>query len=173
MRRFIGLTFSLALAAGLLSSQVSAQMGGGYGSGAGKSGSRVILAFRTMYGVNGPFIGAANPIRGVDGDELPWIVKSVKGSLTSRGKLTINVKGLVFPEMQGINDEPEFRAIVSCLTVSDGNVVESNVITDGFPANTKGNSKIKAQIALPQPCVAPIVMIVGSDEELWFVTTGY
>jgi hypothetical protein len=177
MRRFIGLVFTLALAAGLMGSPASAQYGGG-GSGGSKKG--VILSFKTMYGVNGPFIGATNAIRGVSGDELPWIVKSAKGSLTSRGKLTISVKGLVFPavvgvpeELQGINDEPAFRAIVSCLTVTDGNVVESNVITSGFPANMKGNSKIKAQLTLPQPCVAPIVFIVGADEELWFVTTGY
>jgi hypothetical protein len=177
MRRFIGLTFALALAVGFLASPASAQYGGGMGGG---SKNKVILSFKTMYGVNGPFIGATNAIRGVEGDELPWIVKSAKGSLTSKGKLSIQVKGLVFPdapgvpdELKGINDEPEFRAIVSCLTVDAGTVVESNMITEGFPANTKGNSKIKAQVAIPQPCVAPIVFIVGADEELWFVTTGY
>ena len=52
-------------------------------------------------------------------------------------------------------------------------VVETNVISQGFPANMKGNAKIKAQLMLPQPCVAPIVFIIGADEELWFATTGF
>ena len=176
MRRILWLAIAL-VAAVVTASPARAQYGGG---GMGGSKGRVILSFSGMYGVNGPFIGATNAIRGVDGDELPWIVKSAKGSLTSSGKLSINIKGLVFPaavgvppELQGTNDEPAFRAIVSCLAVNGAAVVENNQITQGFPATTTGNAKIKAQLTLPQPCVAPIVFIVGADEELWFVTTGF
>lgn len=173
MRRFIGTAFVLALATGLLSSPVSAQMGSPYGtgSGGGKSGNKVIFSFRTMYGVNGPFVGGATPLRDVVGDESPWIVKSVKGTLTSRGKLTINVKGLVFPDAP--NDEPTFRALVSCLAVDAGSVVTTNVVTGPFPATPKGDSKIKAQLSLPQPCVAPIVMILAGSEDKWFAATGF
>jgi hypothetical protein len=177
MRRILCIAIAALVVTAITSSTASAQYGGG---SMGTSKKKVILAFNAMYGVNGPFIGATNAIRGVSGDELPWIVKSAKGSLTSGGKLTINVKGLVFPavppvppEQQGINDETEFRAIVSCLAVNGTAVEETNVITQGFPANTKGNAKIKAQVTLPQPCVAPIVFIIGGDEELWFATTGY
>jgi len=45
-----------------------------------------ILAFDTMYGVDGPFVGAASPIREVIGDELPWVIGSAKGAL---GKATV------------------------------------------------------------------------------------
>lgn len=176
MRRILWMAIAALVATAITSSTASAQYGGG-GTGGSK---KKILSFNSMYGVNGPFIGAVNAIRGIDGDSLPWVVKSAKGTLTSGGKLTISVKGLVFPaavgvppELQGINDEPEFRAIVSCLAVNGAAVEESNVITQGFPASSKGNAKIKAQLTLPQPCVAPIVFIVGADEELWFVTTGY
>ena len=34
--------------------------------------SKTILAFHTMYGVDGPFLGEENSIRDVEGDELPW-----------------------------------------------------------------------------------------------------
>jgi hypothetical protein len=33
--------------------------------------AKTILAFKTMYGVDGPFVGEENPIRGVNGDDLP------------------------------------------------------------------------------------------------------
>ena len=178
MLRFAAM--SVFLTALLVSSPAAAQYGGGGGMGGGSKG-RVILAFSTMYGVNGPFVGAANPLRGVNGDALPWVVsKSAKGSLTSTGKLNIKVKGLVFPddpsvppELRGINDDEEFRALVSCITVDGDEVTEENVMTEGFPADTKGNSKIKAQVALPDPCLAPIVMILGGDEDLWFAATGF
>lgn len=178
MRRFIGIAIALSLAVGLTSSRASGGYGGGYSMSSNKGA--VIVSFKTMYGVGGPFLGVANSVRGVPGDELPWIVKSAKGSLTSKGKLSITVKGLVFPddpsvppELRGINDETEFRALVSCLTVEGGTVIENNLITPGFAASAKGNAKIKAMVNLPQPCLAPIVMILGGDEDKWFAATGF
>src|SRR5215813_10633300 len=51
-------------------------------------GNRKILTFSTMYGVDGPFVGEDNPIRGVVGDELPWdIVGFAFGDLDTRGHL--------------------------------------------------------------------------------------
>src|SRR5262245_62185045 len=86
--------------------------------------AKLILMFQTMYGVDGPFVGEANPIRGVIGDELPWeIAKSIRGRLNTKGHLKIVVHGLVFkddpsvpPELRGKNDEAEFRGLVSCLS---------------------------------------------------------
>ena len=168
MRRWIAFAAVLALALGFAASRTAAQYGGG---GMGGSKGSVILSFKTMYGVNGPFLGTGNPVRGVNGDLDPWFLKSAKGTLTSNGKLSIDVKGLVLPS--GTNDSTEFRALVSCLTVDGANVIESNVTTpQGFPANTKGNSKIKAQLTLPQPCLAPIVMILPGDADVWFAMTG-
>jgi hypothetical protein len=36
---------------------------------------RLMIGFQTMYGVDGPFVGSANSIRGIVGDELPWEVE--------------------------------------------------------------------------------------------------
>ena len=45
-----------------------------------------------MYGVDGPFVGPTNPIRGIPGDELPWeVAHFVRGGLTTNGQLTIIV----------------------------------------------------------------------------------
>jgi hypothetical protein len=138
-----------------------------------------ILAFRTMYGVDGPFVGA-NPIRDVIGDELPWEIAKSRGRLDSNGHLMILVRGLVFkddpsvpPELRGTNDETEFRGLVSCLTEEGDKVVTKNVATEGFPATPDGNSLIRAEIELPNPCVAPIVMVLAGSEDKWFAVTGF
>ena len=141
---------------------------------------REIVAFQTMYGVDGPFLGDANQIRGVEGDEAPWVIGSARGSLDTTGHLRIQVRGLVFaddplvdPELVGKNDAEEFRGLVSCLT-ENGNAVETkNVLTHGFPATQTGDSTIDAHIELPNPCVAPIVFVLPGDEDKWFAVMGF
>jgi hypothetical protein len=75
-----------------------------------------LLAFGTRYGVDGPFIGDANKVRGVEGDELPWEIGPVTGRLGADGRLFLIVRKLVSkddpsvpPELRGKNDESEFR----------------------------------------------------------------
>ena len=140
-----------------------------------------ILTFQTMYGVDGPFLGDANAIRGVTGDELPWVVNGfVRGELDTRGNLRIMVRGLVFaddplvpPDLVGTNDEAEFRGLVSCLTETEDGVETQNVVTDGFAADVHGNSFIHQQLELPNPCVAPVVMVLAGSEDKWFAVTGF
>lgn len=139
-----------------------------------------ILSFQTMYGVDGPFVGDANPVRDVIGDELPWTVRLVRGDLDTRGHLRILVRGLVFaddplvpPNLRGINDEAEFRGLVSCLTEVGDTVETQNVVSEGFPANRAGNAYIHAELKLPNPCVAPVVMVLAGSEDKWFAITGF
>jgi len=145
-----------------------------------KHASHQLLAFGTMYGVDGPFIGETNAIRGVVGDELPWEIGVGKGSLTENGHLRIKVRGLVFKDepdvpadKRGINDEDEFRALVSCLTEQGTLVVPTTVTTEGFPATRSGNADIDARVTLPNPCVAPIVFVMSGSEDKWFSVTGF
>jgi len=159
---------------GLLTLPASAGMSQGHS----KHDNRAVVAFKTMFGVDDPFVGATNMIRGVAGDEAPWEIKSAVGSLTASGKLNISVKGLVFKDDPrspadsiGKNDEPTFRALVSCISTTEAAPV--NVMTDEFPANEKGNAKIKAQLTLPNPCVAPVVMILAGSELKWFAASGF
>jgi len=142
-------------------------------------GNSRIVSFQTMYGVDGPFVGEANPIRGVVGDELPWVVGRVRGDLDTRGRLRLMVRGLVFaddpsvpPKLRGTNDEAEFRGLVSCLTEVGDSVETQSVVTDGFPATASGDSFIDAQLELPNPCVAPVVMILAGSEDKWFAVSG-
>ena len=137
---------------------------------------RTIMSFRTMYGVDGPFIGQANALRGIPGDDLAWAVgHGTNGKLTTKGRLHVVVRGLVFKEgpLTGKNDETNFRAVVSCVTESGNTTPVVNVATEGFPASTSGNSHINASIELPNPCVVPIIFITGADPNKWFAVTGF
>lgn len=138
-----------------------------------------VLRADTMVGVDGPFVGTANPIRGVAGGGLPWVLDEAKVELDRDGKLKVEVEGLIIPvdDGFGFNPAPFFRAIVSCLSVDDGgNVVTVNVMTtndaevmEGDPLN--GDAKIETDIELPTPCIAPIVFVT-SPEGSWFSATG-
>lgn len=58
---------------------------------------------------------------------------------------------------------------------SDGTF--ANILTDPFPATTGpasaggGNAEIVADVALPQPCIAPIIFVTSGGGN-WFAATG-
>jgi hypothetical protein len=138
-----------------------------------------IVEFKTMVGVSGPFLGASNPIRGVPGGGLPWVIADGRGSLKADGKLEIHVKGLVLADDPSVpaalrltNPISMFRAIVSCMIIDgNGNPSFANVSTDGFPADSAGDSKIEATVELPSACFAPIILVT-SPGGAWFAVTG-
>ena len=135
-----------------------------------------LLEADTMVGVNGPFVGNANPIRGVNGGGLPWVLDEADVELDRDGKLDVEVEGLIRPDM-GINMAPFFKVIVSCLSVdADGILVTANVMTnngvdvmEGDPLN--GDARIQADVVLPTPCIAPIVFVTSPDGS-WLSATG-
>lgn len=140
--------------------------------------SAVILRFHTMTPVTGPYVGVANPIRGIPGGGLPWIIKSANGSLRSDGRLVVKVRGLILakqapvpPALQGTNPLPNFQAIVSCQSIgASESATIANVTTAGFTASPAGDSTIRARVSLPRPCIAPIVFVTGPG--IWLAATG-
>ena len=123
--------------------------------------------------VVGPYVGSANPIRGVVGGGLPWRLASGSVDLRADGRLHIVVDGLVFAggPNEGTNTIPSFRAIVSCQTIADQAPAVSNVSTEQFSASPAGDAEIDTKVALPSPCVAPIVFVT-SPAGAWFAATG-
>lgn len=138
-----------------------------------------ILEFDGMAGVVRPYTGTANPIRGVNGGGLPWVIRSGKGEVKADGRIEVKVRGLVLaddpavpPERRLVNPIANFRALVSCLsTDANGSPVTVNVATGDFPATTAGNAEIEAAIELPDPCIAPVVFVT-SPGGAWFAATG-
>jgi hypothetical protein len=137
-----------------------------------------VLKFETLAPVNGPFVGTTNPIRGVNGGGLPWQIAKGQGQLRADGSLEVDVEGLVLlngapvpPALRGTNPVPAFKAVVSCLTTVNGAATTSNISTAAFPATSTGNAEIKADVALPTPCFAPIIFVT-SPSGAWFAVTG-
>jgi hypothetical protein len=138
---------------------------------AASSSGETVLEFKTMVGVDGPFRGAANAIRGINGAGAPWRIDGVNGELKSDGRLEIDVEGLVLVST-GLNPSAFFRGAVSCLTNDATTVSTVNLVTEQFPATTAGDSKIEANVGLPSPCVAPIVFVMNAGGTSWFAVTG-
>jgi hypothetical protein len=149
-------------------------LAGGYSAAQAKG--TTILEFGTMVGVPTAFTGTQNPIRGINGGGIPWMISSGRGELTSSGHLEINVQGLVLAAgpNSGSNPIASFRAIVSCLK---SDATPQNILTDSFPATLGpastggGNAKIETNLSLPNPCIAPIVFVT-SPGGAWFAATG-
>jgi hypothetical protein len=139
----------------------------------GAADGRKVLSAAVLTPVTGPYVGAANPIRGVDGGGLPWRLSSGNVDLRADGRLHVEVEGLVFAAgpNEGTNTIPSFRAIVSCQTIDNGNPAVSNLSTDPFPASTAGDAEIDTRVSLPSPCIAPIVFVT-SPTGAWFAATG-
>jgi hypothetical protein len=141
-----------------------------------------VLEFNTMVGVPRPYTGATNAIRGVPGGGLPWVIAFGKGKLSPDGNVNVLIKGLLIDPNDpaaiaagrgGTNPSPTFKVIVSCLSKDEsGAAVTSNVSTGLFPADAEGNAQINDWVALPSPCIAPI-LFVTSPTGSWFASTGY
>jgi hypothetical protein len=157
----VGLFLSLVLALSLISSAFAIPAA---------AKDQTILEFDSMVGLPQAFTGNQNPIRGINGGGLPWNIGPSSGELKANGKLEISVRGLVFAAgpNTGKNTVPSFRAIVSCLT-ADGGV--QNVTSDPFPADSAGNANIETSLALPEPCIAPLIFVT-SPGGAWFATVG-
>jgi len=139
---------------------------------AGSNHSQV-LEFKSMAPVVSPFTGAANPVRGINGGGVPWQLASAKGELKADGRLEIKVEGLVIVAT-GVNPVAAFRGVVNCLTPASP-TTGVNLVTNPAPATTGGNARIEAKLALPTPCIAPIVFVTngtGPAPGAWFATTG-
>lgn len=173
MKTFILLSAGLSL---LLVALVSAAQPGGHPA------ADRILAFDTMYAVDGPFTSPGNKINGVRGDDLPWELESATGTLWTDGHLEVHVRGLVFadddevpPDLQGTNDERTFRVLLSCITEEEGEhkTEQVEVFSREFPASEDGNADFDGDIELPETCVAPVLFIMSGSEDRWFAVTGF
>jgi hypothetical protein len=142
--------------------------------------SATVLAFDTMAPVAGPFVGAANPIRGIPGGGLPWIIRAASGSVQRDGHVFVEVRGLVLANssvvpaaLRKTNPFPDFRAVISCISTGKADrVVTRNVVTRAFRATPSGNSTISTDVRLPRLCIAPVVLVTSPTGASWFSVTG-
>jgi hypothetical protein len=146
--------------------------------GIGSNDGRKVVDAKVLAPVTEPYIGGTNAIRGLAGGGLPWEIGSGSVDLRAGGQLHVEVEGLVLARrspvptnLQGTNPVAHFKAIVSCLTTTNGAATTSNVSTSLVPASSAGDAEIDATVALPSPCLAPIVFVT-SPTGAWFAVTG-
>lgn len=143
-----------------------------------------IFESERMIGVPRPYTGAANAIRGVPGGGLPWVIEEGEAKIHEDGTVDVKVHELVFDPADPVvierglansNTVANFKAIVSCQSIGmDGAATVVNVETGLFPATTGlggGDAHIVQQLALPSPCIAPIVFVT-SPAGAWFAATA-
>ena len=146
--------------------------------GIGSDDGRKVVDAKVLAPVTEPYTGATNAIRGVPGGGLPWEIDSGSADLRASGRLHVEVEGLVLARrdpvpanLQGTNPIPNFKAIVSCLSITAATATTTNVETPLAPASAAGDAEINATVALPSPCFAPIVFVT-SPTGAWFAVTG-
>jgi hypothetical protein len=103
-------------------------------------------------------------VAGVTGAGLPWTIAQGSATLTSDGRLHVEVQGLVLTS-NGTNPVASGKAVVSC----GGTQV---AITDAVPFSDQGNATVNAVVSLPSLCLAPAVFFTNGTGK-WFAVTGF
>jgi len=161
------LTTSVALAEIAATGLTTAAIAGG-----GRS-----VETNSMVGVPTTLTGTKAPIRGINGGGLAWSIGRSSAEVSASGKVEVSFQNLVFaagPNI-GINPLASMRVVVSCLDATGAAV---NVATDPFAVTTNtpldpgGDGMIEARLALPTPCLAPIVFVTNAGGNLWFAVDG-
>ena len=140
------------------------------GTSASGSDGKDLLEWDVMAGVQPPFTGATNPIRGIGGGGAPWSVDRARGELRTDGRLKLEVEGLVLTNT-GVNPATAFVAKVNCLTAAQPANGET-VATDPVATGPEGDAEFDTRVALPDPCYAPIVFVTN-EAGRWFAVTGH
>jgi hypothetical protein len=80
-----------------------------------------------------------------------WVIRDGDARLRRDGRLDVRVDGLVLTST-GANPVTQLAASVAC----NGAVVATTAVV---PFSTAGDAKIHARVALPQRCIAPVVLL--------------
>jgi hypothetical protein len=146
--------------------------------GLGGDDGRKVVDAKVLAPVTEPYTVASNAIRGVPGGGLPWQLDSGTADLRAGGRLHVDVEGLVLARrapvpanLQGTNPFAQFKAIVSCLTTTNGAATTANISTSPFAVTSTGDGELDTTVALPSPCFAPIVFVTAPTGA-WFAVTG-
>jgi hypothetical protein len=168
MRRTLVFLLGLAVLAALAVPALG--LGGGDG--------RKVIDGSVLAPVIEPYTGATNSIRGVPGGGLPWQIESGSADVRADGRLHVEIEGLLLaerapvpPNLQGTIPFAQLKAIVSCLTSTDGVATTDNISTGPFDVTPSGDGELDTTVALPTPCFAPIVFVTAPGGA-WFASTG-
>ena len=113
---------------------------------------------------------AGQTLLGVAGGGVPWVLDRGDARLFADGRLQVSVRHLVLAagQLAGTNPIASGRAIVDC---GGGTSI---VMTDLVPFSPDGDAMVNTTVALPSPCLAPVVFFAGQTGAgpRWFAVTG-
>ncbi|NUU17597.1 hypothetical protein HP550_10070 [Cellulomonas humilata] len=132
---------AIVATAGLLSAP-AAFAGGEHGGGGGRTILRAELAGSLT---TDPVLFGTTP-GGAD-----WVIGDGEARLRQNGRLDVRVEGLVLTST-GANPVPQLAASIAC----NGTVVVTTAIV---PFSPTGDAVIHARVALPERCIAPVVLL--------------
>jgi hypothetical protein len=116
-------------------------------------------------------------IAGVQSGGAPWTVRHGSASLNGEGRLHIELKALILPQLGTAGPVTGVSASLVC--GGAGGVVVAT--TDAVPLSSDGNAEIEAHISVSSPCFAPIVLIRAAafngaplpQPGPWIAATGF
>ena len=110
---------------------------------------------------------ANTTLLGVQGGGRPWTLVRGDATLWADGWLDVKVHGLLLGPggaNEGTNPLTVGRAIIVCNGVD-------KVMSDTVPFSSDGDARVMTQLALPAPCLAPVIFF-GSAGGSWFAVSG-
>jgi len=156
---------SMMLAVGALGSDRS-----GHGDGHGKSDHGKSDHGKSDHGKRhgAPLIEASlapsqptDPrFHGVNPGGLPWVLKRGEVQLSSHGKFTLRVKGLVIPNPPGDGTPGGVTTISASLYCgADADTMAADT-TEPVPISRRGDARIRERsFTVPSTCLAPVILV--------------
>jgi len=135
-----------------------------------------LFEFNQLTTVVSPFTGTANPIRGIAGGGAPWQIASAHAELKTNGEIEVRVHGLTLVS-SGSNPVATFAIILSCQSKdAAGAPSVVNLVAGTTPATSTGDATFEGTVALPSPCIAPILLVAvpaGANSARWLAVSGF
>ena len=141
--RRVAVAAAVLVTVGLIGAPSAFANGGGHGGGGGRTILNAELAGSLT---TDPVLAQTVAPGGAD-----WVIGDGVARLRHDGRLDVRVKGLVLTST-GANPVTQVSASVAC----NGVVVATTAVV---PFSTTGDAKIHAKVALPQRCIAPVVLL--------------
>jgi hypothetical protein len=125
--------------------------------------------------------GANQPVRTVSSGGVPWVVSAGSDTrLTGDGRLRADIRGLLITGTGGALDGTtgpvtQVAAALTCTNAASGDTGAPSIVnTDPVPLSAAGDARIDQRIAVPVPCIAPIVLIrANSAAGPWIAGNGF
>jgi hypothetical protein len=154
MRTFLLAIATLGAVALLMVFAVGAFADDGHSSGNGNGGDNHGHAlFESRIA---PSVPTDPAIHGVAAAGAPWVIARGEVRISKGGGLKVEVKGLVIPTppQNGTNPVATISASLFC-----GADTTPAATTASVPFSIAGNAEIRAKVALPAKCLAPVVLL--------------